>query len=332
MVVAMYAVPPIYVEPQDVIYVQPPLMKYAPPEYFNSDHITHVEAIDGFLVVAKYALPPLGDEITTGNSDYDSDHSPVEDVSLQQTSEIPVVNSGSENLNGVVEFQEILKYGIPPIYGYTRDEVDLTTLLNINGITVNTDKPGKIYGTEYDDTIKGSKGNDTIIAGNGDDKIYAKKGNDVINAGKGINILYFAKNDGKNTVINGKGTDILIVKNDKFSNLKAKFSGNNLVLKYTGGEIILKDYKKGEHSAKYIQVGEKRKAIEDILPAHKKVNRITVSNSAIKPSDTGMLKSEVSEWSAANSALSETIYASENNPDSINAILGTENFDPKINN
>lgn len=345
MAVSMYGIPPILIGPEETTY-EMPLMKYAPPEYFNSDHtITNVETVDGFIVVAKYALPPLGEEIATVNSDYDSDYSPETGTSSPEESEIPVVNSEYEELDGITAYPEILKYGIPPIYASTREEIDLTTLLNINGITVNTDKPGKIYGTEYDDTINGSKGNDTIIAGNGNDKIYAKNGNDVINAGKGTNILYFSKNDGKNTVINGKGTDILIVKDDKFSNLKTKFSGNNLILKYTGGEIILKDYKKGNHSAKYIQLGEKRKAIEDILPAQKtsknsdsksiantKANRSIISNTMGSIADTGLIKSEASEWAATNDTLSETMYSAEKAPDSINAILGTEDFNQKAGN
>ncbi|MCR4881643.1 MAG: hypothetical protein K6A44_06815 [bacterium] len=319
MVVAMYAVPPISIPPVEEYIIEQECLKYAPPQFMGSgDDIVNVEAVDGFLVMAKYAIPPLGDDIQIGTSESDNTS---DDTSLSQDNDTQLVSPEK-----IIDMP-VLKYAIYPIYGYTRSEVELSTLLNLNGLTINANKPGKYYGTEYDDTIKGSNGADKIIAGDGDDKIYAKKGNDVINAGEGTNILYFSKNDGKNTVINGNGTDILIIKNDKFSNLKAKFSGNNAILKYTGGEIILKNYKKGNHSAKYIQVGNKRKAIDDVLPAYKKPTEEIISDITACSSDTNLITSEIAGWTANDTNIAETINTAETNPASIEAILGTNNPD-----
>lgn len=110
----------------------------------------------------------------------------------------------------------------------------------------------------YKNNIYGEAGNDKIYGGSSNDKISGGKGTDLINAGKGNNSIYFAKNDGKDTIENGKGNDTLIFTDEKFNNIKAAYSGNNAILSYTGGQVILKDYKKG-HSAKYIQVGSTKK-------------------------------------------------------------------------
>ena len=118
--------------------------------------------------------------------------------------------------------------------------------------------------SKYNNTIYGEAGKDTIYGGTKNDKIYGGKGNDKINAGKGKNTLYFSKGDGTDTILNGKGTDTLVFKTEKnINNIKVAYSGNNAVITYNDGSVVLKDYKKGGHSAKYIQVGKTKKAIAD---------------------------------------------------------------------
>ena len=115
-------------------------------------------------------------------------------------------------------------------------------------------------------TITGNKNANSITGGNGDDIIKAGKGNDKINAGLGNNLIYFAKNDGKDTVLNGNGNDTLVFSNEKLNRIKGKYSGNHVVISYTGGKITLKNYKKGNHSAQYFKVGNTTKAVDDLLP------------------------------------------------------------------
>lgn len=118
--------------------------------------------------------------------------------------------------------------------------------------------------SKYKNNLYGEAGNDKIYGGKGADKIYGGKGNDIINAGKGSNTLYFSKGDGSDTVVKGGGTDTLVFKTEtNISGLKVAYSGNNAVITYNGGSVVLKDYKLGGHSAKYVQVGSTKKAIAD---------------------------------------------------------------------
>ena len=120
--------------------------------------------------------------------------------------------------------------------------------------------------SKYKNTIYGDAGNDKIYGGKGTDKIYGGKGNDTINAGKGSNTLYFSKGDGTDTVLKGGGTDTLVFKTEKsLAGLKVAYSGNNAIITYNGGKVVLKDYKLGGHSAKYVQVGSTKKSIADLL-------------------------------------------------------------------
>ena len=304
MALPMYAVPAFPV--QEFIIEEQPCLKYAPPPYINIGDDEIQTEIQQFYAISMYAVPPINDFIRPIDPEDGSTDPTIEPIVAPI--DIPV-----------------LKYASPIIYGYTRSEIDLSNLLSLKGLTINAKKPGEYYGSEFDDTIKGSKGADTIIAGDGNDEIYAGKGNDKINAGDGINILYFSKNDGKNTVFDGGGTDILIVKNDKFKNLKVRFSGNDVILKYTGGQIILKDYQNGNHSAQYIQFGNERKAIADILTEYQKTKTIN-SDSSLNSADTSLIQSNASEWSATDVSAPESVYASEQTPDNIDAVLGIDNL------
>ena len=120
--------------------------------------------------------------------------------------------------------------------------------------------------SKYKNTIYGEAGADKIYGGKGADKIYGGKGNDTIQAGKGSNTLYFSKGDGTDTVLKGGGTDTLVFKTEKsLAGLKVAYSGNNAIITYNGGKVVLKDYKLGGHSAKYVKVGSAKKTIADLL-------------------------------------------------------------------
>ena len=120
--------------------------------------------------------------------------------------------------------------------------------------------------SKYKNKLYGEAGNDKIYGGKGADKIWGGKGKDIINAGKGANTIYHAKGDGNDTIVKGGGTDTLVIKGEKSINsLIGYASGNNVIIKRPNGEkITLKDYLKGGHSTKYIQVGDKKVRTEEI--------------------------------------------------------------------
>ena len=120
--------------------------------------------------------------------------------------------------------------------------------------------------SKYKNKLYGEAGNDKIYGGKGADKIWGGKGKDIINAGKGTNTIYHAKGDGNDTIVKGGGTDTLVIKGEKSINsLIGYASGNNVIIKRPNGEkITLKDYLKGGHSVKYIQVGDKKVRTEEI--------------------------------------------------------------------
>jgi hypothetical protein len=120
--------------------------------------------------------------------------------------------------------------------------------------------------SKYKNKLYGEAGNDKIYGGKGNDKIWGGKGKDIINAGKGTNTIYHSKGDGNDTIVKGGGTDTLVIKGEKSINsLIGYASGNNVIIKRPNGEkITLKDYLKGGHSLKYIQVGDKKVKTEEI--------------------------------------------------------------------
>ena len=137
----------------------------------------------------------------------------------------------------------------------------------LNDVITGSASNDIIKGKIGDDTIKGGAGNDTIEGNEGNDKIYGNTGNDVINAGTGNNTLYFASGDGDDKIISGGGTDTLVFTSEtNINNIKAKVSGNNLLITYTGGTVTLKDFMNIAHSVKYIQVGNTKKSITDFIP------------------------------------------------------------------
>lgn len=132
--------------------------------------------------------------------------------------------------------------------------------------TLKISGSGTINGSDYNETIKGSRRADRIYAKGGNDNITAGKGDDIINAGTGTNNIYFAKRHGDDVILNGGGVDTLVFNKMEQGDVKAKYLGKNLVLYYTGGSVTLKDFKKGNHSAKYVQFGSVKKSVEDLVP------------------------------------------------------------------
>ena len=123
-----------------------------------------------------------------------------------------------------------------------------------------------LNGGSGNDVLYGEAGNDRINGNDGNDRIYGGVGNDTINAGSGVNTLYFAKGDGNDNVVSGGGVDTLVFTSEtNINRITAQYIGDDLRLNYTGGTVTLKDYN-NSHSAKYIQVGNIKKSIEDILP------------------------------------------------------------------
>lgn len=119
-------------------------------------------------------------------------------------------------------------------------------------------------------TITGTDNNDYIIANDytgkksSNDTIYSGKGNDTINAGKGQNSIYISSNSGEKTILNGGGDDVLIFEEDVA--LDFTYKNNDLYINY-GTEydnIIIDNFKTGL-SAKYIQIGDKKQYIGNLI-------------------------------------------------------------------
>lgn len=135
-------------------------------------------------------------------------------------------------------------------------------------------------------TIHGTDNNDYIIANDytskkaSNDTIYAGKGKDTINAGKGLNSICFKKGDGEKTIVNGGGDDILVF--DYGTELKFSSDDDDLFINYGNvDDIITINNFTNSFSAKYIQIGEERKYIEDSVyflsrgSAWKRIDSIT---------------------------------------------------------
>ncbi len=122
--------------------------------------------------------------------------------------------------------------------------------------------------SKYNNIFYGEAGNDKITGGTGNDKIYGGKGKDTISAGLGNNTIYFNKGDGTDTILNGGGNDNLVFAKETVKTLKAKISGNNIVLTGKKGKntVILKNYMNSGHSAQYVTIGKKKVKVETLLP------------------------------------------------------------------
>ena len=124
----------------------------------------------------------------------------------------------------------------------------------------------RIYGTSGSNKLYGGTGNDFIYGGSGTDSIWGGAGSDYINAGKGNNTIYLNKNEGTDTIVNGGGTDTLVFSAaTDFRELNFEYSGNDLKISANGTTALLKDYKNGGHSAKYVKVGENTYDVSNVI-------------------------------------------------------------------
>lgn len=199
----------------------------------------------------------------------------------------------------------------------------------------------KIYANAGNDTIKSAggndiikadKGNDRIYAGAGNDKIYGGKGNDIIDAGTGKNYIYIAKDDGDDIIKNGKGIDTIIFKDEKFKNIKLKFSKEDLVISHSGDKVTLKNYKKVNHSAQYIKIGNTKKSIDSLLHSPKFTNNIKSFKSSDELS-IDAIRADVANWtSTTNDGISDIVSAM-NDTNIDNATITTfinDQYNPNI--
>ena len=140
------------------------------------------------------------------------------------------------------------------------------SLKAVNGEIRGSYKSETINGTNGNDKLFGLGGNDKINGGSGNDKIYGGAGNDIINAGTGNNTIYLNKKEGTDTIVNGGGVDTLVFTNETdFKNLTFAYNGNDLKISANGTTAVLKDYKLGGHSAKYVKIGNNTYDVSNVI-------------------------------------------------------------------
>lgn len=131
-----------------------------------------------------------------------------------------------------------------------------------------------IYGGNGNDLLYGGDDRDTIYGGNGDDTIYGGNGSDLLYGEAGENTFHFESVENpdsdmhllnNDTIISGKGTDILVFDNAKYDDLAFFQNGNDLIIKYgntvalkENNSVTIKDYfrLKGRVSVKTIKTVE----------------------------------------------------------------------------
>lgn len=161
---------------------------------------------------------------------------------------------------------------------YCGDEPEFTNNVydggNGNDTIIGGKREDLIYGGNGNDLLYGGDDRDTIYGGNGDDTIYGGNGSDLLYGDTGENTFHFEavtnpdsdmhllNND---TIISGKGTDILVFDNAKYDDLEFFQDGNDLIIKYGNSDelkennsITIKDYfkLKGNVSIKTIKTVE----------------------------------------------------------------------------
>ena len=148
------------------------------------------------------------------------------------------------------------------------------------GLTINGGAGAdEIIGSNYSDTIKAGTGTgDYIEGGTGNDKLYAS-------TTKGSNTtFYFSAGDGKDTVYSGKGNDTLKFSGELSITTSTSKNNKDLIINYTENDsVTIKDYysvKKGKitgvnpkNTIKYIQVGETKVEIDNIIGKNTIVSR-----------------------------------------------------------
>lgn len=131
-----------------------------------------------------------------------------------------------------------------------------------------------IYGGNGNDVLYGGDDRDTIYGWNGDDTIYGGNGSDLLYGDAGENTFHFESVENpdsdmhllnNDTIVSGKGTDILVFDNAKYDDLAFFQDGNDLIIKYgdtdelkANNSVTIKDYfkLKGNVSIKTIKTVE----------------------------------------------------------------------------
>ena len=161
---------------------------------------------------------------------------------------------------------------------YCGDEPEFTNNAYNGGDGNDTISGGKredlINGGNGNDVLYGGDDRDTIYGGNGDDTIYGGNGSDLLYGEAGENTFHFEAVENpdsdmhllnNDTIVSGKGTDILVFDNAKYEDLKFYQEGNDLIIKYGNSDdlrennsVTIKDYfkLKGKVSIKTIKTVE----------------------------------------------------------------------------
>ncbi|OJF92438.1 calcium-binding protein [Pararhizobium antarcticum] len=91
----------------------------------------------------------------------------------------------------------------------------------------------KLYGKGGNDTLKGGTGNDRLEGGTGNDSIYGNTGNDVLVGGSGNDKLNGGA--GNDTLEGGKGTDSLVGGAGRDTFIFAKDTGKDTIVDFDAG-------------------------------------------------------------------------------------------------
>ncbi|ASF48438.1 calcium-binding protein [Methylovulum psychrotolerans] len=104
-----------------------------------------------------------------------------------------------------------------------------------------------LYGDGGNNTLNGLAGNDALYGYNGNDTLNGGTGNDTLYGGWGNDTYLIAKNDGTDALYDENGTADVV----KFTNMlatdisqvsRAGVNGNDVLLKYSGGQLTIKNY------------------------------------------------------------------------------------------
>ncbi|ASF47549.1 beta strand repeat-containing protein [Methylovulum psychrotolerans] len=101
---------------------------------------------------------------------------------------------------------------------------------------------------DSNDTLNGLAGNDWLYGNGGNDTLNGGTGSDTLSGGLGNDTYLIAKNDGADTLYDNGGTDVV-----KFTDMAAtdmtqvsrigvSYSNGDLLLSYSGGQLIVTDY------------------------------------------------------------------------------------------
>lgn len=141
--------------------------------------------------------------------------------------------------NGTAYFDEYAEY----LEGKASHYTDIAETVKSNGIYMDTDGGGRIYGTEDNDFIFGDErnnvlmgraGNDTICGGDGNDTLYGEDGNDAIYGEEGSDTLYGG--NGNDILTGGAGDDLLHGEEGNDTYRFDKGDGNDTIYDYGFGD------------------------------------------------------------------------------------------------